>query len=122
GSLEKQTPVPKQFGSTAFDALRWLARSDWSATNRVNDREFHRGCQRAEAVRREPGAGAKKSQRRWRYVAPRGIGLFSLACPSQGQESPVRWKRAPVAWMTGLVCTGGTACFQSAALAAGIFS
>jgi hypothetical protein len=54
GSLEKQTPVPKQFGSTAFDALRWLARSDWYATNRVNDREFHRGCQRAEAVRREP--------------------------------------------------------------------
>ncbi|MGZ3337945.1 MAG: hypothetical protein ACXVBV_21750, partial [Isosphaeraceae bacterium] len=31
-------------------ALRWLARSDWYATNRVNDREFHRGCQRAEAV------------------------------------------------------------------------
>src|SRR5208337_64403 len=54
GSLEKQTPVPKQLGSTAFDALRWLARSDWSATNRVNDREFPRGCQRAEAVRRGP--------------------------------------------------------------------
>ncbi|MGZ3335217.1 MAG: hypothetical protein ACXWOV_08460, partial [Isosphaeraceae bacterium] len=50
GILEKQTPVPKQLGSTAFDALRWLARSDWYATNRVNDREFHRGCQRAEAV------------------------------------------------------------------------
>src|SRR5208337_2161519 len=53
-SLEKQTPVPKQFGSTAIDALRCLARSDWYAANRVNDREFHRGCQRAEAVRREP--------------------------------------------------------------------